>query len=198
MPAQTFERLERIREAIVQVTPQVVAATEQYLPFYVTGKGIPHAGNDGMNSLRLQKTWSLPSLDEPIAVAKLSDPKPASRTKPEKMAARRSWNRQSQPLRRHVRRALRLPDAQPQARAWPGCLFRRAAGSSPRPCARTGPAWGSQLEPFPIHLRWLVVGKAGRLHEEAQDEATLCCTGCTGCIEHAVFAISHILKERIS
>ena len=44
-----------------------------------------HAWNDGMNSLRLQKTWSLPSLDEPIAAAKFSDPQPVKATEAEKI-----------------------------------------------------------------------------------------------------------------
>lgn len=43
MPAQTRERVERICEAIVQVTPQVVAATERYPAFYETGKRMLHA-----------------------------------------------------------------------------------------------------------------------------------------------------------
>jgi serine/threonine-protein kinase HipA len=85
MPAQTLERVERICEAIVQVTPQVVEATQRYPAFYETGKRMLHAWNDGMNSLRLHKTWSLPSLDEPIAAAKLSDPEPISAAKVEKI-----------------------------------------------------------------------------------------------------------------
>ncbi len=85
MPAQTLERVERICEAIVKVTPQVIAATEQYPAFYATGKRMLHAWSDGMNSLRLQKTWSLPSLDEPIAAAKFSDPKPIAAAKAEKI-----------------------------------------------------------------------------------------------------------------
>ncbi len=44
-----------------------------------------HAWNDGMNSLRLQKSWSLPSLDEAIAAAKFSDPEPIKAAKGEKM-----------------------------------------------------------------------------------------------------------------
>lgn len=85
MPAQTRERVERICEAIVQVTPQVITASEQYPAFYETGKRMLHAWNDGMNSLRLQKTWSLPSLDEPIAAAKFSDPQPVKATEAEKI-----------------------------------------------------------------------------------------------------------------
>ncbi len=85
MPAQTLERVERICEAIVQVTPQLVAATAQYPAFYETGKRMLHAWNGGMNSLRLQKTWSLPSLDETIAATKFSDPQPINATKFEKI-----------------------------------------------------------------------------------------------------------------
>jgi len=85
MPAQTRERVERICEAIVQVTPLVVAATEQHPGFHETGKRMLHAWNDGMNSLRLQKTWSLPSLDAPIAAARFSDPEPAKPATVEKM-----------------------------------------------------------------------------------------------------------------
>lgn len=43
-----------------------------------------HAWNDGMNSLRLQKTWRLPCLDKPIAKAKFSDPLPRKPSKVEK------------------------------------------------------------------------------------------------------------------
>jgi serine/threonine-protein kinase HipA len=38
-----------------------------------------------MNSLRLQKTWSLPCLDAPIAAAKFSDPEPAKAIKATKI-----------------------------------------------------------------------------------------------------------------
>ena len=85
LPAQTYKRVERICEAIVQVTPQVVEATKRYPSFHETGKRMLHAWNDGMNSLRLQKTWSLPCLDEPIAEAKFSDPLPRKRRKVEKV-----------------------------------------------------------------------------------------------------------------
>lgn len=85
MPAQTRERVERICEAIVKVTPQVVEAAQRYPSFHETGKRMLHAWNDGMNSLRLQKTWSLPTLDGPIAAARFSDPMPAKPDKPEKI-----------------------------------------------------------------------------------------------------------------
>jgi serine/threonine-protein kinase HipA len=51
----------------------VVEATGTYPEFHETGKRMLHAWNAGMNSLRLQKTWSLPSLDALIAQASFSD-----------------------------------------------------------------------------------------------------------------------------
>ena len=77
MPAQTRERVERICEAIVQVTPKVVEAAGNYPGFHETGKRMLHAWNAGMNSLRLQKTWNLPSLDGAIERARFSEVKPA-------------------------------------------------------------------------------------------------------------------------
>jgi serine/threonine-protein kinase HipA len=85
MPAQTRERVERICEAIVQVTPRVVEAAGRYPGFHETGKRMLHAWNAGMNSLRLQKTWSLPSLDGAIEQARFSDVAPAVRTPREKI-----------------------------------------------------------------------------------------------------------------
>ncbi|QEI07856.1 type II toxin-antitoxin system HipA family toxin [Pigmentiphaga aceris] len=85
MPAETRERVERICDAIVHVTPQVIDAARQHAAFHETGKRMLHAWNDGMNSLRLQKTWSLPSLDNPIAAAGFSDPLPIKPAKAEKI-----------------------------------------------------------------------------------------------------------------
>jgi len=84
-PAQTRERVERICEAIVQVTPQVIDAAQRHPSFHETGKRMLHAWNEGMSSLRLQKTWSLPTLDAPIAAAKFSDPLPIKPKKAEKI-----------------------------------------------------------------------------------------------------------------
>jgi serine/threonine-protein kinase HipA len=84
MPAEARERVERICEAIVQVTPQVIEATGRYPAFHETGKRMLHAWNAGMNSLRLQKTWSLPSLDDAIKQARFSDVKPMAPTQREK------------------------------------------------------------------------------------------------------------------
>jgi serine/threonine-protein kinase HipA len=70
-PAQVRERVERICQAMVQVTPQVVEATRRYPAFQETGKRMLHAWNEGMHSLRLQKTWSLPSLAGVMTEARL-------------------------------------------------------------------------------------------------------------------------------
>ncbi|MDM0032841.1 type II toxin-antitoxin system HipA family toxin [Variovorax sp. J22P271] len=85
MPAQTRERVERICEAIVQVTPQVVEAAARYPGFRETGPRMLQAWNAGMNSLRLQKTWSLPSLDSAIEQAGWADVRPAVPTPREKI-----------------------------------------------------------------------------------------------------------------
>ncbi|MGS0759430.1 type II toxin-antitoxin system HipA family toxin, partial [Roseateles sp. GG27B] len=70
--------------AMLSVTPELIAATQEHEGFLEIGKRMLHAWNDGMNSLRLQKTWNLPSLDEAIATAKFSDPKPMNPTQQEK------------------------------------------------------------------------------------------------------------------
>lgn len=84
MPAEARQRVERICEAVVSVTPDLIRAAKERSDFHETGKRMLQAWNDGMNSLRLQKTWSLPSLDEPIAQAHFSAAKavkPAPRKK---------------------------------------------------------------------------------------------------------------------
>jgi serine/threonine-protein kinase HipA len=85
MPAQTKERVDRLCESIVRVTPQVVEAAGRYPGFRETAKRMLHAWNAGMNSLRLQRTWSLPSLDVAIKRARFSDAKPATSAPREKM-----------------------------------------------------------------------------------------------------------------
>jgi len=85
MPAQTLQRVERICDSIVQVTPQVIRAARRHAHFQETGKRMLHAWNDGMNSLRLQKSWSLPSLGPAIAAARFSAVRPAAPAKPEKI-----------------------------------------------------------------------------------------------------------------
>lgn len=85
MPADAQQRIERICEAVVSVTPDLVSAAQQHEGFLEIGKRMLHAWNDGMNSLRLKKTWSLPSLNEAIAMAQFSDPRPVSPTPREKI-----------------------------------------------------------------------------------------------------------------
>jgi serine/threonine-protein kinase HipA len=85
MPAQTRERVARICEAIVGVTPQVVEAIDRHPAFRDTGQRMLHAWNEGMNGLRLQKTWSLPSLTQAIEQAGLAEVKPAAPAPREKI-----------------------------------------------------------------------------------------------------------------
>jgi serine/threonine-protein kinase HipA len=66
-PREALQRIERICEAMVKVSPQVVRAAKDYEFFNVVGPQMLHAWNNGMNSLRLQKTWSLPTLNAQIA-----------------------------------------------------------------------------------------------------------------------------------
>lgn len=66
-------RVERICEAMVEISPEVVRAARYYPSFELIGPRMLHAWNEGMNSLRLQKSWSLPSLNEQITAAGWSD-----------------------------------------------------------------------------------------------------------------------------
>ena len=84
-PEDTRQRIERICEAIVAVSPDLVRTTRAYPHFYETGKRMLYAWNAGINSLRLQKTWSLPSLSETVGQTQFSDPKPARPTVKEKI-----------------------------------------------------------------------------------------------------------------
>lgn len=63
----------------------MLAATEKHPAFLETGNRMLHAWNDGMNSLRLQKTWSPPSQDKAIAAARFSNPQPIKAAKAEKV-----------------------------------------------------------------------------------------------------------------
>lgn len=84
MPVETRQRVERICEAVVSVTPDLINSAKTHSGFRETGKRMLHAWNDGLNSLRLQRTWSLPSLDDSITQARFSDVlpmKPAPREK---------------------------------------------------------------------------------------------------------------------
>ncbi|OYU09859.1 MAG: hypothetical protein CFE38_20545 [Comamonadaceae bacterium PBBC1] len=71
-------KVERVCEAIVEVSPEVLRATRDNKHFTEVGVRMLRAWNEGMNSLRLQKAWSLPNLDhllEDEALAKVADPK---------------------------------------------------------------------------------------------------------------------------
>ena len=69
MPADVAQRVQRICEAMVEVSTDVVRATRTYPHFAQVGPRMLHAWNEGMNSLRLQKIWSLPTLDKCITSA---------------------------------------------------------------------------------------------------------------------------------
>jgi serine/threonine-protein kinase HipA len=71
-------KVERVCEAIVAVSPEVLRATRDSKQFTEVGVRMLRAWNEGMNSLRLQKAWSLPNLDHLLgdeALAKVADPK---------------------------------------------------------------------------------------------------------------------------
>jgi serine/threonine-protein kinase HipA len=61
-PAETKLRVERICEAIVTVSPQVVEAGRRHPGFQTIGARMLQAWNEGMNSLRLHRTWVLATL----------------------------------------------------------------------------------------------------------------------------------------
>lgn len=81
MPAEIKERIEVLSQAVVDVSPQVVQATKEYPHFREIGKRMLWAWNDGINSLRLQRTWSLPSVGPVITNARFSDPVPVKKPK---------------------------------------------------------------------------------------------------------------------
>ena len=83
-PAEVAERVERICQAMVEVSADIVQASRAYTSFSAVGPRMLHAWNDGMNSLRLQKKWSLPSLTTTIESAGFQDvalPKAAKKQK---------------------------------------------------------------------------------------------------------------------
>lgn len=84
-PAQTRERIERICEAVVKVSPRVVGAARSHPGFAPIAPRMLHAWNEGMNSLRLQKTWSLPGLTHILTEAGWADAARPQSTKPEKI-----------------------------------------------------------------------------------------------------------------
>lgn len=88
-PSEIKQRIEKICEAVVSVTPRVIASTKSHPHFHETGKRMLHAWNDGMNGVRLQKLWSLPTLQAEIESAKFSDPEPVKPTVREKVGRSR-------------------------------------------------------------------------------------------------------------
>lgn len=84
-PARIRERIERICEAMVQVSPRVVAAAAAHPSFAPIAPRMLHAWNEGMNSLRLQKTWSLPNLSPVLADAGWSEVARPVPPKPDKI-----------------------------------------------------------------------------------------------------------------
>lgn len=67
-PAEVGQRVERLCEAMVEVSTEVVRASRGYESFGLVGPRMLKAWNEGMNSLRLSKTWSIPFL-EPVLQA---------------------------------------------------------------------------------------------------------------------------------
>ena len=83
-PSEVHQRVERVCEAIVEVSPDVVRASRNYKTFATTGPRMLHAWNEGMNSLRLSKNCSIPSLDGLLQAEGFSQvvpPKAPPRTK---------------------------------------------------------------------------------------------------------------------
>jgi serine/threonine-protein kinase HipA len=81
-PAETRARIERICDAMVSVSPALFEAVERYPHFRETAKRMLNQWNMGMNSLRLQKRWHLPSLTTQIDAALFSDVKPSRKARP--------------------------------------------------------------------------------------------------------------------
>lgn|SRR5574343_1082912 len=60
-------RVARLCEAIVVTSSEVLQAIRHYPQFAEVGVRMLRAWNDGMNSLRIQKTWLLPNLNEKLS-----------------------------------------------------------------------------------------------------------------------------------
>ena len=84
-PAEIHERVERICQAMVEVSQDVAKASRAYESFGQVGPRMLHAWNEGMNSLRLHKTWSLPGLERQIEAAGLEDVSKARAPRVEKI-----------------------------------------------------------------------------------------------------------------
>lgn len=75
-PTEIAERVMHICEAMVEESCKVVQASRGHKSFAQAGPRMLHAWNEGMNSLRLQKKWSLPSLASTIETAGFQDVTP--------------------------------------------------------------------------------------------------------------------------
>jgi serine/threonine-protein kinase HipA len=84
-PAEIAERVERICQAMVEVSAEVVQASRDYANFAEVGPRMLHAWNEGMNSLRLQKKWNLPSLASTIEAAGFKGVAPPKAPKKQKI-----------------------------------------------------------------------------------------------------------------
>ncbi|TWO70024.1 type II toxin-antitoxin system HipA family toxin [Caenimonas sedimenti] len=84
-PADVYQRIEKISDAVVTIAPRVVQAARDYPAFGAIGPRMLHAWNEGLNSLRLQKTWSLPTLSDKIEEAGWADIDPPKPPKPKKI-----------------------------------------------------------------------------------------------------------------
>lgn len=74
MPADTRERVERIGQAMVEVAPRLVEAAKQYPHFAPIAGTILGSWNEGLETLRIQKSWFVPTLDQLITEADLPEP----------------------------------------------------------------------------------------------------------------------------
>ena len=72
-PAEIEQRVARLSEAVVDVSRDVVCAIREFKNFQLVGPRMLHAWNDGLNSLRLRKTWSLPHLGPMLQAEGLAD-----------------------------------------------------------------------------------------------------------------------------
>lgn len=84
-PAETQQRVERIFEAMISVAPEVVEACHRYPAFQEIGQRMLLSWNEGMSSLRLRKTWSVPSLENVIRAAGFPAGKPPLRANRKKI-----------------------------------------------------------------------------------------------------------------
>ncbi|MDH4396197.1 MAG: type II toxin-antitoxin system HipA family toxin [Limnobacter sp.] len=80
-PSELQQRIESLCEAVVKVSPELIRTAQEYPHFQEIGKRMLRTWNEGMNSLRLKKTWSLPNLSSQIEQAQFSETAPVKKTK---------------------------------------------------------------------------------------------------------------------